>query len=235
MTATAPPTREPQSDLERVWWDLLNPRGPYDDGWWHAKCPKHSDKYPPDMYCAQINFGTLKYKCSDCTGDEFDSKAIPLRNPTAWVKGYPNAVEMRKSEAEARRAEKQASTERRRAERKAARESESGKWVEARNAIARFQKAFPDVPEAHLPGRHFAEFCEPLVLGPSKEQVNGDDGWWMGWCPLHDNDRKRGKPTAMYHFRLGSYKCLLDIPCHAPKRGMSIINLRKRVSEQGRG
>jgi hypothetical protein len=56
-----------------------------------------------------------------------------------------------------------------------------------------------------------------------------EHGWWLGWCPLHDEAHDPRHASAQYHFGLGSYRCLADKPCHAPKKAMSLSNLRMRV------
>lgn len=60
-----------------------------------------------------------------------------------------------------------------------------------------------------------------------------DGGWWIGWCPLHDEARDPRKSTARYNFKSGVYKCTrLPEPCHAPKKGMSLVNLLKLMAER---
>lgn len=55
------------------------------------------------------------------------------------------------------------------------------------------------------------------------------DGWWLGWCPLHDTARDPQQASAQFNFKKDVYRCTAEEPCHAPKRAMSLTNLKARV------
>jgi hypothetical protein len=56
------------------------------------------------------------------------------------------------------------------------------------------------------------------------------DGWWLGWCPLHDKRHQTGfKPSAMFNFWNGTMRCLRDPTCHE-KRVVSLHNLKVLVA-----
>ena len=58
-----------------------------------------------------------------------------------------------------------------------------------------------------------------------------EDGWWMGWCPLHDKGPHEpgDTPSAHFHFWKGIMRCLADDPCTAPRRTMSLHNVAVRA------
>ena len=58
------------------------------------------------------------------------------------------------------------------------------------------------------------------------------DGWWYGWCPLHDKEQDREVITGMYQFRAGVLRCLGEPPCHAPKRAMSLVNVATKIAHE---
>lgn len=51
------------------------------------------------------------------------------------------------------------------------------------------------------------------------------DGWWMGWCPLHDKERKPDAATALFNFGHGVMRCEGEPSCTAPKKSMSLQNV----------
>lgn len=57
-------------------------------------------------------------------------------------------------------------------------------------------------------------------------ETDGTDteGYWHGWCPLHDNERDLGKPTALFNFLKGVMKCNGDPCCHTG-RAISLQNV----------
>jgi hypothetical protein len=52
------------------------------------------------------------------------------------------------------------------------------------------------------------------------------EGQWLeGHCPMHDKD-KTDYGSAQFNFNKGVFRCQRELPCHSPKRAMSISNLR---------
>lgn len=56
------------------------------------------------------------------------------------------------------------------------------------------------------------------------------DGWFMGWCPLHDKTRDPERSSAQFNFMHGVMRCEAEAPCHAPKRSMSLQNVLTRMA-----
>jgi RimJ/RimL family protein N-acetyltransferase len=84
-----------------------------------------------------------------------------------------------------------------------------------------------DSPEHFLPTKrqqhHFGDFVE-------WSEGCGDDGQWLGSCPIHDPDRKG--TSATFAFDRGIMRCQADPSCHAPKRAMSLSNVLKVLAER---
>lgn len=59
------------------------------------------------------------------------------------------------------------------------------------------------------------------------------DGWFFGWCPIHDRVQKPEVPTAQFNFGQGVMRCLTTPDkCHDEgKKGMSLINTLWRLLE----
>lgn len=62
-----------------------------------------------------------------------------------------------------------------------------------------------------------------------------ENGWWNGWCPLHD-----GKPspvvlayTAQFNFAAGAMLCLRETPCHEAPNGITLTNLQIKLAGRG--
>lgn len=54
-------------------------------------------------------------------------------------------------------------------------------------------------------------------------------GWWLGWCPLHDKQQLADQATASFNFDRDAFRCTAESPCHEVvqgKRGMSLTNLK---------
>lgn len=70
-----------------------------------------------------------------------------------------------------------------------------------------------------------------------KELGTDVDGWWMGWCPLHDKARVENRSTAQFNFLRGVMRCepaqLQQDSCHAPKRALSFQNVLTRMASDG--
>lgn len=58
------------------------------------------------------------------------------------------------------------------------------------------------------------------------------DGYWLGWCPLHDHEKDEDVATAQFNFRKGVMRCLAEPPCHPGKRVMSLMNVAIRIGEE---
>lgn len=100
----------------------------------------------------------------------------------------------------------------------------------------RSRVTFPDTPHwvqtKHYPTKRQAEVWLKYII---TESGTDEQGWWLGWCPLHDKERTPATATARYHFPLGSYRCLADSPCHAPKKAMSLQNLLEQMALAANG
>ena len=84
-----------------------------------------------------------------------------------------------------------------------------------------------DSPEHFLPTKHQHEKFGDFV---DWSEGCGDDGQWLGACPLHDPQRLGH--TATYSFDRGIMRCQGDPACHAPKRAMSLHNVLKALAER---
>lgn len=51
------------------------------------------------------------------------------------------------------------------------------------------------------------------------------DGYWLGWCPVHDEKQDPDLASAQFNFRKGVMRCLGEPSCHQGKRVMSLTNL----------
>lgn len=87
--------------------------------------------------------------------------------------------------------------------------------------------ALPEVAEEHLPTVEMFNTWRNWVrwdLGCDS------DGRFIGWCPLHDRFCEAGEDNpdngaAGFNFATGSFDCMHDPSCHAPKRGMTLVSL----------
>jgi hypothetical protein len=76
----------------------------------------------------------------------------------------------------------------------------------------------------------------PLVM-PTKSQrelwwhlVMADDGvdpagYWLGWCPVHDEEHDPELASAQFNFRKGVMRCLGEPCCHDGKKVISLTNV----------
>lgn len=57
------------------------------------------------------------------------------------------------------------------------------------------------------------------------------DGWFFGWCPVHDKEQKPDRATAQYNFGQGVMRCLITPEsCHeGKKKGMTLVNVLWRL------
>lgn len=85
----------------------------------------------------------------------------------------------------------------------------------------------PTVPDEYMPSKWFRERLWSYVF-----PYDGIDeaGWWLGWCPLHDEGHDPRHATARYNFKLGHFKCMrVPESCHAPKKATTLVNLVKMM------
>lgn len=61
------------------------------------------------------------------------------------------------------------------------------------------------------------------------------DGYWLGWCPVHDKVRDPEVASAQFNFRKGVIRCLGDPCCHEGQRVMSLTNLTVRIMKEHHG
>lgn len=59
------------------------------------------------------------------------------------------------------------------------------------------------------------------------------DGYWLGWCPVHDSVRDVELASAQFNFRKGVMRCLREPPCHEGKRVISLTNLTIMIMKGG--
>jgi hypothetical protein len=57
------------------------------------------------------------------------------------------------------------------------------------------------------------------------------EGWWVGWCPLHDRDRHEAG-SGEFNFSNGTFRCMAEPRCHN-KRGMSVSQLADEIIKRG--
>lgn len=95
----------------------------------------------------------------------------------------------------------------------------------------------PREDKKHALPRHQINAAAPPELCPTSAEwrfwksyipttsVPDPDGWWWGWCPLHDTVKQDGVWTAQISFAKGCMRCLGEVSCHTPKRARSLINI----------
>lgn len=76
------------------------------------------------------------------------------------------------------------------------------------------------IPEEFLPTEHQKNLWWRLII---EEDGTSVDGYWHGWCPLHDNNQDREVTTALFNFLKGVMKCLGEPCCHKG-RALSLHN-----------
>lgn len=59
------------------------------------------------------------------------------------------------------------------------------------------------------------------------------DGYWLGWCAIHDEEHDSEIATAQYNFRKGVMRCLGEPSCHEGKRVVSLTNVLLMVAKEG--
>lgn len=89
------------------------------------------------------------------------------------------------------------------------------------DAIQAIADKYPHVSPEWLPSpaRH-TQFVDWVLWADGCD----DSGNFLGFCPLHDVNRRR-EGSAEYNFFKGIVRCQGDPPCHSPRRSMSLGNL----------
>lgn len=59
------------------------------------------------------------------------------------------------------------------------------------------------------------------------------DGYWLGWCAVHDREHDVEIATAQYNFRKGVMRCLGEPTCHEGKRVVSLTNVLMMMHKGG--
>jgi len=91
-----------------------------------------------------------------------------------------------------------------------------------------------NVPEIFMPKQGVRERWERWLdprMGPDEQ------GWWWGWCPLHDDDgrTRRRNHSAQFHFHRGSLRCLREnTECHEMKgdrrkKAITLVNVQRAL------
>jgi hypothetical protein len=83
-----------------------------------------------------------------------------------------------------------------------------------------------DIPEEFLPNEFQKNLWWGLVI--EKDGTDGE-GYWHGWCPLHDNTQDPETPTALFNFLRGVMKCNGEPSCHPGQRAISLQNVFVRM------
>jgi hypothetical protein len=50
-------------------------------------------------------------------------------------------------------------------------------------------------------------------------------GYWLGWCPIHDDKQDTELASAQFSFRKGVMRCLGEPSCHEGRRVISLTNV----------
>lgn len=91
---------------------------------------------------------------------------------------------------------------------------------------------YADVDEMYLPSQSQKELWWYWIKPRSKPNA---DGWWKGYCPLHDKDRRSKKASASFQFDHGVMQCHGITSCHEGKRVMSLTNVMIKMNRSADG
>lgn len=208
------------------------------DGWWLGWCPKHDEERDADKATAEYNFQLDQFKCCAEPSCHTGRSRVPLNLADAWRQGYDSLRAMRSGRAIAKRRRQ----EFKRREQSEARKDKAAERQSKREQVARAEvhrdrliKRYPQVDVELMPSRslimkwdEWIEWTLPPITSSHA------DGWWNGWCPLHEKPTGGGF-SALFNFRVGSYKCLNEPACHAPKKGMTLVHLASAMEAARRG
>jgi hypothetical protein len=90
------------------------------------------------------------------------------------------------------------------------------------------EAAHPGVFWGHLPSpTQYALWRDWIAW----DEGSGDDGWILGWCPLHDKE-KETMGSGEFNFNSGAMRCHGDPRCF-PRRALSLTNLALRMRTDG--
>lgn len=66
-------------------------------------------------------------------------------------------------------------------------------------------------------------------------EVDGIDehGYWLGWCPVHDEVQDPETASAQFSFRKGVMRCLGEPSCHEGRRVISLTNVTLMMMGRG--
>lgn len=64
-----------------------------------------------------------------------------------------------------------------------------------------------DVPEIYYPTEYMRNRWGRFLIMQSG--AVSPDGWWSGWCPMHDPDGSDPEqPSAEFNFHMGCFRCI---------------------------
>jgi hypothetical protein len=81
------------------------------------------------------------------------------------------------------------------------------------------------VPEEYFPNEYQSNLWSQQVI---VADGTDEEGYWHGWCPLHDNENDPEVPSALINFQKGVLKCLGEPCCHEG-RAISLQNVLVRM------
>jgi hypothetical protein len=217
------------------------------NGWWLAWCPRCDGDQSPQRATAEVHFGLGRFKCTNLPSCHEGRQSVTLSTALAWIRGYESvsamrdarkaerqqAVDAKQAERDKRAADRQIERDRKRieAEHKRAerRSRRQNRFADAGKRVEALASRHPGIDRKLLPSKAQMAIWEVWFdIDTAPVLQSATEGWWQGWCPLHDQEHE-GKPSAMFNFRYGSYKCLQAEPCHAPKKGMTLVNLARQM------
>jgi hypothetical protein len=217
----------PSQDQRDVWNKYVMWSDGTADGWWLGWCPRHDDSQDAEKATAEFNFMTGRFRCTGAISCHEGKPHVTLSTAEAWRQGFGSLKEMRAKQREA-------NGQRRAAQRDERKASRNEKYAIAAKKLDALASKFKGLDKALLPTKPQYIIWEDWVdFSQAPATVNHAEGWWVGRCPLHDKADSKAH-SARFNFRYGSYKCLAPEPCHAPKKGMTLVNLARSM-EQKRG
>jgi hypothetical protein len=86
------------------------------------------------------------------------------------------------------------------------------------------------VPDEYRPRQHQELWIRYLIASDGVDA----DGWWLGYCPLHDERHAPGSATAEFNFGRNYFRCLAEPTCHPGKSCVTLTNLDAALSKQRR-
>lgn len=64
------------------------------------------------------------------------------------------------------------------------------------------------------------------------EDGTDESGYWLGWCPLHDDVMDPEIPSAHFNFKAGVLRCLREPSCHEGQRVISLTNATIKLANR---